>query len=508
MQIIRSGIIVAFFTLISRIFGYIRDIFMAYYLGLHADAFAVAFRLPNTFRTLFGEGALSSAFVPLFSTKFASNKDHQEAFLFANRVFSLLFICLFIFVCLMLIFMPYIIKALAPGFIDNHEKLQLTINLAYFTMPYLFFISLSSLYAGILNSMSKFSIAAALPIILNISMIFAVKYFTPYAPSPSHALAYGVFIAGILQLVIISYAAYVVGVRMEFLPIVLDKDMKIMFKNMIPAIIGSGVVQINLAIDTIIASFIDGAPSIIYFADRLNQFPLAIIGTALGTVLLPALSRQIREKKFSEVQVTQNKALEFALLLTVPCAAAFIIMGDSIISLLFERGSFSPEDGDKVASALAALAIGLPAFVMTKIFTPRFLADQDTRTPVKISIICILVNIISSIILIQFFSFVGIALATSLSGWINIISLATILHKRGMFKFDAKLKLYFVKIGIACIIMSSILFIFESNKHDYCNNVSALIILASEIIISMIVYFVSCYWLKIIRFNLKGILKP
>lgn len=507
MQIIRSGLIVAFFTFISRIFGYIRDIFMAYYLGLNADSFAVAFRLPNTFRTLFGEGALSSAFVPLFAAKFASNKDHQEAFTFANRVFSLLFLTLLFFVCVMIFFMPYIIKALAPGFANNPEKLDLTISLAYFTMPYLFFISLCSLYAGVLNSIGRFAIASALPIVLNITMILAVKYLTPFSKSPSQALAVGVFIAGILQLSIIAYSAYLMGVKMQFTTILIDKDMKTMFKNMVPAIIGSGVVQINLAIDTIIASFIDGAASIIYFADRLNQFPLAIIGTALSTVLLPTLSRQIRENKLIQAQETQTRSIELALLLTLPCSVAFFIMGDSIISLLFERGSFSSEDSIKVARALAALALGLPAFVMNKIFTPRFLAEHDTATPVKVSMISIVINIVASLILIQFFSYVGIAIATSLSGWISISLLAKIQANREIYKFSKNFRFYFFRVLIACSIMSGFLLIFEINKNLYCSYFSKFIILSSEIVICVLIYFTACYWLKLINFNLKGFLR-
>ncbi len=245
-------------------------------------------------------------------------------------------------------------------------------------------------------------------------MILSIKFLTPIAPTPSHALAYGVFLAGVSQLAMMIYVAHRASLQLKFTKIIIDNDMKLMFKNMVPAIIGSGVVQINLAVNTIIASYIDGAPSVIYFAERLNQFPLAIIGTALGTVLLPTLSKQIRLKEFAQAMKTQNKALEISLFLTVPCACALAVIGHTLVSFLFERGSFNAEDSYKVADTLIALAFGLPAFVMIKIFTPRYFAEYDTTTPVRISIATIIINIILSVILMQFFSYVGIAMAMTL----------------------------------------------------------------------------------------------
>ncbi len=485
MQIIKSGIIVAFLTFVSRVFGYIRDILIASYLGLNADSFAVAFRLPNTFRSLFAEGAFSSAFVPMFSSKLAVSSK-QESLKFASHVFSLLLIIVAVFVSILMIFMPNLVEILAPGFTDNKDKFLLTVSLSYYTVPYLFFIALASLYAGVLNSLNKFAIASSLPIILNVVMILAIYYLTPISKSASHALAYGVFLAGICQLSLIILAAYKADVKIGFVPITINSEIKQMLKNMVPAIVGSGVVQINLAIDTIIASYIDGAPSILYFADRLNQFPLAIIGTALGTVLLPTLSKYVRINQLEYANKTQSKAIEISLFLALPCAIAFILVGDQIIALLFERGHFDNSDTNKVFSALAALSIGLPAFILVKVLTPRYYAHHDTKTPVRISMCCIVTNVIFSLSLIKYFSFVGIALATSLSAWINVFLLYYFQHKNNIFRLKRQFLIYMLKIIFSCGLMSFALILLKMVEFKFNNRLYFFML---EVIIAVFVYF-------------------
>jgi putative peptidoglycan lipid II flippase len=499
MQIIKSGITVAFFTFISRIFGYIRDILMASYLGvgLYSDAFTVAFRLPNTFRSLFAEGAFSSAFVPMFSSKL-STEDQPTALIFASQVFSMLTLILAVFTGAMLIFMPEIISILAPGFADHPDKMLLTIALSYFTMPYLFFIALASLYAGVLNSCGKFAITAALPIVLSSIMILAITLLTPFAKDPSRALSYGVFIAGIAQFLIMVYAAHRASLQIKFTRIIITDDMKLMFKNMIPTIIGSGVVQINLAVGTIIASYFDGAASILYYADRLSQFPLAIIGTALGTVLLPSLSKQVRKNDITAAMNTQNKALEVSLFFALPCAFALFAISNTLVSFLFERGHFDAENSYQVAKVLTALAFGLPAFVMIKIFTPRYFAEYDTSTPVRISFVCIVVNIILSLSLIQFISYLGIAVATSISAWLNVGLLYYFQRKRKMFLIDKKLPYQTIKIIFACSLMVFTLILFEefilkAFSHNYL-----WLLFIGEITLGMLVYFIVSYYLKIL----------
>lgn len=497
MQIIKSGIVVAIFTLISRIFGYIRDILMASYLGLHADAFAVAFRLPNTFRSLFAEGAFSSAFVPMFSSKLASEKQ-DRAIMFASQVFSILTLILAIFTTIMLIFMPQVTAILAPGFAEHADKLSLTTSLSYFTMPYLFFIALASLYAGVLNSCGHFAVAAALPIVLNLVMILAIQFLTPVSQTASHALSYGVFIAGIVQLLVMIISAHYASIQIRFTKIVINDDIKQMFKKMIPTIIGSGVVQINILIDTIIASYFEGAASVLYYADRLNQFPLAIIGTALGTVLLPTLSRQIRENNLEAAKATQNKALEVALFFALPCAFALSVISHTLVSFLFERGHFGAEDSMKVAQALSALACGLPAFVMIKIFTPRYFAEYDTSTPVKISLFCIIINVLISLSLVQFISYLGIAIATSISAWLNVGLLYYFQFKRKMFMIDQKLPKQFFKIIIACLIMVVALLCYEHYILKAFILDHYLLFFMIEILFGMLIYFGLSYFLKIL----------
>lgn len=496
MQIIKSGIVVAFFTLLSRVFGYIRDILMASYLGLHADAFAVAFRLPNTFRSLFAEGAFSSAFVPMFSSKLSS-EGQKKALNFASQIYSLLMLKLTIFIGIMLFFMPQVISILAPGFSNSPDKLLLTINLSYFTMPYLFFIALASLHAGVLNSSGKFAIAAALPIVLNLVMILAILFLTPYSNDPSYALSYGVFIAGIAQLLIMIYSTHRASLQIKLIkPIYDGEDIKQMFRNMVPTIIGSGIVQINISIDTIIASYFEGAASVLYYADRLNQFPLAIIGTALGTVLLPTLSKQVREKNIEAAMITQNKALEVALFFALPCAFALVAISNTLVSFLFERGHFSAEDSYKVANVLRILATGLPAFIMVKIFTPRYFAQYDTSTPVRISFFCIILNIVISLSLVQILSYVGIAIATSISAWINIGLLYYFQHKRKMFIINKNLISQTFKIIFACSSMVSVLLLFEKFiLHQYA---SLWLLFLVEIALGMVIYFSINHYLKIL----------
>jgi len=475
---------------------------MASYLGLHADAFAVAFRLPNTFRSLFAEGAFSSAFVPMFSSKLSTEKEDQ-AIMFANQVFSMLTLILAIFIMMMMLFMPQVTEVLAPGFADQADKLSLTTSLSYFTMPYLFFIALASLYAGVLNSSGHFAVAAALPIVLNFVMILAIQFLTPLSETPSHALSYGVFIAGIVQLLVMIISAHYASIHIRFTKIIINDDIKRMFKNMIPTIIGSGVVQINILIDTMIASFFDGAASVLYFADRLNQFPLAIIGTALGTVLLPTLSKQIREGNLDAARATQNKALEVALFFALPCAFALSVISLTLVSFLFERGHFGAEDSVKVAQALSALAFGLPAFIMIKIFTPRYFAEYDTSTPVKISLLCIVVNVIISLSLVQYISYLGIAIATSVSAWINVGLLYYFQYKRDMFSIDEKFPKQVFKILLSCIVMVSVLLIYEYFTLEiFSKNILIFIV---EIILGMIIYFGLSYHLKIL--DLSFILK-
>ncbi|MFV9875605.1 MAG: murein biosynthesis integral membrane protein MurJ [Rickettsiales endosymbiont of Dermacentor nuttalli] len=458
MSLFKSGIIVASFTFLSRILGFIRDIFITSALGTGAlaDAFNVAFRLPNFFRRIFAEGAFNSAFIPIFTGKIAS-EGIENAKIFAAKVLTLLLVTLIVFIIILELTLPILINILAPGFTLNQdlERFNLSLELSVITTPYLLFISLVSLFGGILNSIGKFSAFAFSPILLNICIIITLCFSADFMLTKAHTLAWGVFIAGIIQLIAIMISAKSANLLIKPIYPTPDKDTRKLFCNIIPAIISGSVVQINIIIDQIIASFIPGAISTLSYADRLHQLPLALIGISIGTILLPSLSKQLDQTK---AIITQNRALEISLLLSIPCAFALIILAKPIIMILFERNAFTHIDTINTSNALIAFALGLPAAIAIKIFTPCFFAHYDTKTPLKISLICIMTNTICSLLLIQPLKHVGIALSGSISCWINASLLGIILYKRNHFKPDMQLKQNTIKIimtslSIACVLI-------------------------------------------------------
>ena len=468
MSLVKSVAVIGGLTLVSRILGFVRDILIAARLGagLYADVFFVAFKLPNFFRSLFAEGAFSSAFVPIFSGMLSA-EGKAPARIFADKVFTVLLLVLIAFTIIMELAMPLIMHGLAPGFAENKEKFDLAVALTRVTMPYLLCMSLVSLFGGMLNSIGKFWAMAASPILLNLCMVLAILYLTHITLTPAHALSWGVTIAGIVQLVAIAISLYRSGLMVRFRMPAGDSSVMEMLKNMIPGIVGSGIVQINLWVDTIIATWLPhGSVSLLYYADRVNQLPLAIIGTAMGTALLPLLSKQLRAGDRDAAHRTQNRALEFSLLLALPCTVALITFASPLIEVLFQRGVFHAQETAGSAAALIAFAVGLPAFIMVKNFAPCFFAVHDTKTPVKFAVSCMLLNIIFNVILMHFLAHVGIALATSLSAWINVTLLSTTLHKRGLFQIDRQLKRRFPRMLIACAAMAVVLCAGNHYWHD------------------------------------------
>jgi putative peptidoglycan lipid II flippase len=461
MALLRSIATVGGYTLISRFLGFARDILIAALLGAGpiADAFFVAFKLPNFFRRLFAEGAFNAAFVPLFSGRLAS-EGLASAQVFATSVLSVMVAFLYVFVTLLQIGMPFVMYGFAPGFTDDPEKFQLAVELTRITFPYLLFISLVSLLGGVLNSLGRFAAAAATPIILNIVLIGALLGATPFLPSAGHALAWGVSAAGAAQFVWLVVACYRAGMSLPLHWPRLTPGVRRVLRLMLPGAVGAGVVQINLLIDIVIASLLPtGAISYLYYADRVNQLPLGVVGIAIGTALLPLLSRQLREGSLDDARNSMNRGIEVALLLTVPAAAALLVIAEPIIKVLFERGEFSAATATATAQALAAYAVGLPAYVLVKVLGPGYFAREDTVTPVKIAIVCVAVNVILNLSLIHFLAHVGIALATAISAWLNAFLLATILHKRGHHGFDDRLWRRLVRILIASAVMAAVLWI-------------------------------------------------
>ncbi len=459
MALLRSIATVGGYTMASRILGFARDILIAAYLGAGpvADAFFVAFKLPNFFRRLFAEGAFNAAFVPLLSARLAE-AGKEAAQRFAARVMSVMVVFLFGFVTALQIGMPWVMAVIAPGFTDDAEKFALAVDLAQTTFPYLLFISLVSLMGGVLNALDRFAAAAATPIILNIVLIGALLIVTPYVPTPGHALAWGVAAAGIAQFLWLIAVCRREGIRFALPRPRLSPRVRRLLRRMLPGAIGAGVVQINLLVDIVIASVLPtGAVSYLYYADRVNQLPLGVVGVAIGTALLPLLSRQLRTGDAAGARDSMNRGIEVALLLTVPAAAALLAIAEPIVIVLFERGVFDRAVSAGAAQALMAYAVGLPAYVLIKVLAPGFFAREDTSTPVRIAVVCVVLNIALSLVLIQFIAHAGIALATAISAWVNAGVLAWILRRRGHHATDARLRARLPRIVLSAAGMAAAL---------------------------------------------------
>lgn len=461
MNLLRAITTVGGFTMLSRIFGFIRDMMIASFLGASwiADAFFVAFKLPNLFRKLFAEGAFAAAFVPIFAGRLESD-GHDAARRFGEEALSVLLIGAIVVVTLFEIATPWLLTAFAPGFLHDPEKFDLTVTLTRITFPYLLFISVVSLLAGVMNSLGRFAAAAAAPVLLNLSLIGAMLVAVPHLPSPGHALAWGVFAAGVIQLVWLYVAATRAGMRLRIIRPHLSDDVKDLFRRALPVALGAGVYQVSLVIDMVIASLLPaGSISFLFYADRVNQLPLGVIGVAVGTALLPLLSRQLRAGDDGGATNSQNRAIEFALLLTLPAAIALWLIAGPIIQVLFERGAFDAATTQATASALAIYAIGLPAYVLIKALTPSFFARGDTRTPVLIACAALVLNLVLNLILMGPFLHLGIAMATSASAWANCLLLAIVLRRRGLLQIDARLASRLPRTLVAVCVMGGVLWL-------------------------------------------------
>jgi putative peptidoglycan lipid II flippase len=470
MSLFRSIATIGGWTMGSRLLGFVRDILMASSLGagMVADAFLVAFKFPNFFRRLFAEGAFNAAFVPLFGKEL--EKDGiQVARVFAADTAALMVATLLTFTLLAIILMPILMFAIVPGFVDQAEKFDLTVELTRITFPYLTFMALIALMGGMLNTMQKFAATAAAPILLNIVLILALVLLNfDVFKHPGFTLAWAVCAAGIGQFIWIAGACAKGGLLFRMRRPRFTPGIKRLLELMGPGLIGAGVVQINLVVDVILASTLqEGSVSFLYFADRVTQLPLGVVGVAVGVALLPLLTRQIAEGDDRGAAESQNRAVEFALLLTVPAMLALLTIGDPVVRVLFERGAFDDVAAANTAAALSAFALGLPAYVLIKALTPSFFARHDTVTPMKVAVTAMAVNIILAVIFMQIWAHVGIALATACSAWMNAILLWIILHHRGQFYADSRLLRRGIRIIAASIVMASILFFTERQLGDY-----------------------------------------
>lgn len=458
MSLLKNFATVGSATASSRILGFVRDILIAAALGTGAvaDAYFVAQRLPNLFRRLFAEGAFASAFVPLF-TRHHEGEGPEAARRFTEQSLAALAFVLLVLTILAELGMVWLTWALAPGFAADPEKFDLAVLLSRITFPYLFLVSLVSLLSGVLNGVGRFAAAAFSPSILNLVLIAALLYiyFTGELETPAAGiwLSAAIVVGGILQLGLLWFFCERAGIKVRLRLPRWTPNVKRLTWLAGPSVLAGGVTQINIVVGTIIASMQPGAVSWLYYADRLYQLPLGIVGIAIGVILLPDLSRALAAGKQVIYDHTQNRAIEFAAALTLPATIALLLIPGPIIAVLFQRGAFTAFDTAATAPALAAYAAGLPAFVAIKVLQPGFFAREDTWTPMWTGLVSMIVNVVGAIVLFQFYGHVGIAAATSLAAWINTAQLGFILHRRGHLKMDSLLKRRVPLLALASVLM-------------------------------------------------------
>jgi putative peptidoglycan lipid II flippase len=501
MNLLSSASIFSFFTLISRVLGYFRDILIATFLGasIYADAFFVAFRLPNTFRRLFSEGVFNAAFIPSYVEEKSISKIEGKKF--ADDTLNLLIIVLLGFIFIVEIFTPVVIYLIAPGFYENADKFDLAVELARITFPFLFFVSLSSFFSGILNSNNKFAAAAAAPIVLNIFLILSLVISHFFKLNFEFNLSYAVTLAGLFQLIfLIFFTKNYYKPTINF-KIKINSKIKFFLRKLLPSIFSSGVTQINILVGTIIASFEAGAVSYLYYADRIYQINLAIAGIAIGTVALPELSKKIKAGNIAEAFNIQNKSIELCLLLSIPACCGLVIASHQIISALFGYGSFSEKDVLLTSLALKYFGFGLPAFALVKVLSNFFFARDNTKIPFYISALSVALNILISVIYFKELGFVIIPIATSIATWSGVLVYVILLLKFKYLKASPIYYTNFIKTLISAVIMSLVLYFlinFFEDKLIYTNYYKSFYLI-------MIVGLVAAIYLLITR--LLGVFK-
>ena len=460
MSLVKKFATVGGSTLVSRFFGFARETLMATALGTGpmADAFYAAFVFPNLFRRLFAEGAFNAAFVPLFAREIeAGGKDAAKRF--SEEVFGVLFTVLLLLTIAMELAMPLIVQTIiAPGFDTETEKYAATYRMALIMFPYLMCMSLTAMLSGMLNSLHHFFAAAIAPVFLNLMMIASLAYsiwFGTEARTTALYLSYAVLIAGILQMAVLYAGVRHAGMSLTFKRPQLTPNVKRLLWLAFPAAITGGITQINQIIGQMIASGKDGAIAALQFADRLYQLPLGVVGIAVGVVLLPELSRALRSGREAEANTIQNRSMEFVLFLTLPAAAAIWVLSDELIRVVFEHGAFTPAMTANVASTLAIYGLGLPGFVMIKALTPGFFAREDTKTPMRFTMISVAVNCALALSLFPFFTERGIATAATVSGWLTVVLLFTTLLRRKHWIWDKALGMRITKLLVSAAIMAA-----------------------------------------------------
>jgi putative peptidoglycan lipid II flippase len=458
---IRGILTVGGWTMASRILGFARDMLIAAMLGAGpiADAFFVALKLPNLFRRLFGEGAFNAAFVPAFAGLLAA-EGRPAARQFAEETFAVMAFWLGTLTICGEVLMPQMMTVLAPGFAAIPQKFALAVDLSRITLPYLLLICLAALVSGVLNGLDRFTAASASYVLFNVVSIACMLWLTPYVPTAGHALAWGITASGVAQLAVLLWALRRAGMGLRLPRPRLTPQIRVLLGRMLPGLVGAGVTQLNLAVDVIIASLLPaGTVSVLYYADRVQQLPLGVIGTAVGTALLPLLSRQVRGGEAEAALGTLNRAIEYALFLTLPAAVALIVSAWPVMSVLFGRGAFDAESVRLSSQSLAAYALGLPAFVLVKVLAPAFFARGDTATPVKIGVAAVALNLAMNVAFMVPLRHIGPALATSLAAMFNVGCLGVVLVRKGQLRPDAALRQRTLRMAAAAATMGFVLWL-------------------------------------------------
>ncbi|KWQ04099.1 murein biosynthesis protein MurJ [Acinetobacter harbinensis] len=466
MALWRSTFIVSAMTMLSRVLGLVRDVVLlnVFGAGKDFDTFVVAFRIPNFFRRLFAEGAFSQAFIPVL-TEYKSTKTHAEVQILISRVFGCLATFMTTLTFIAMIAAPAILYVYAPGFHSDPEKFALATDMFRLTIPYLLFMSLTAFASSILNSYGSFSTPAFAPVLLNVTMIAAAWWLTPYMAEPIMALGWAVVVAGILQLAIqipeLWRKKLLIPPKVDFKHEGVDRIMKLM----LPALFGVSVTQINLLLNTIWASFMqDGSVSWLYSAERMTELPLGLIGVAIGTVILPSLSARHAEQDQTKFRGMIDWAARVIMLVGIPASIALFMLSTPIIQALFQRGQFTVEDTQMTALALQCMSAGVISFMLIKVFAPGFYAQQDTKTPVRVGLMAVAANAILNVVFIGFFKLIdwqaehmALALASSGSAMVNAGMLYFYLHKRNIFRFAGHWKKLSLQFAIANAVMIAVL---------------------------------------------------
>ena len=503
--------IIGSITFLSRILGYFRDLLIARYFGASyvSDSFFVAFKLPNLFRRLFAEGAMNSAFIPVLSG-INERRGQNNSIIFLSKVLSIVLVFVLPVILIIEIFMPFMILFMAPGFYSSETKFELTVFLSRLTLPFLLFVSLSSLVGGFLNTMNKFAAMAFTPIILNMMIIITFITFGSFYNNSSKLsvfVATSISIAGVLQFVWLIINLRRLGFFLKFKNIFhfknlkIDTDTKKLFLLFIPAVVGNGVYQLNLLIDMILASTLeDGSISFLYFSDRMVQLPLGVLGISLSTALLPTISKHIKQKKIDESIYTTNQCLQIGFIFSIPASFGLFILSEQILDFLFVRGQFTTTDAYNTAQSLKAFSFGLPAFILIKIFSVIFFARENTKTPVYIAFFSLLVNLILNLILINKYFHVGLATATSIAAWFNALTLGYIIVRKEFLIIDIETIKIFLKGLFSSICMTiTIIYLNQKNPFAYFDQVEFVdksLALFSNIFLGILIYLILMYLFK------------